>query len=282
MKIGNAPVSWGIFELEGISADLPYGLVMDQIAESGYSGTELGPWGYYPIDPVRLRRELDQRHLGLASAFCPVDLTDPAGYGEAEAQALATAGLLRALGSHELIVADSWRPDRAVIAGRAGPADELSPKQWDAVATGLNRLGGRLADDGMEIDRLLSLTDPALVGLCLDTGHAEFGGAESVSLLRRWRDRVRYVHLKDVAPDVLELARRERLGYDACIRAGVFCPLGSGQVDFKTIFGELQAASYAGWLIVEQDVIADASGEKLTSLEAARQSRAFLRSRLGR
>jgi inosose dehydratase len=297
MKIGNAPVSWGIFELEGVSADLPYGQVMDEIAESGYAGTELGPWNYYPTDPARLQLELNQRHLALASAFCPVDLTDPAKYGEAEAQALATSHLLHALGTRELIVADQWRPGRAMIAGRAGPADELAPQQWDAVASGLNRLGARLADDGMqvvfhhhvatyveteaEINRLLTLTDPKLVGLCLDTGHAEFGGADSIRLFRRWRDRVHYLHLKDVDPVVLARVRQEKLGYDGCIRAGVFCPLGDGQVDFRTLFSELLAARYSGWLIVEQDVIVGASGERMTSLEAARHSRAFLRSLLG-
>jgi inosose dehydratase len=297
MKIGNAPVSWGIFELEGVSTDLPYARVMDEIAASGYEGTELGPWGYYPIDPGLLRAELDRRGLALASAFCPVDLTDPDRYAEAEATALATAQLLSALGTREVILADQWRPIRATVAGRAGPADEWSAGEWETVATGLNRLGARLADDGMqavfhhhvatfveteaEIDRLLSLTDPKLIGLCLDTGHAAFGGADPVRLLRRWRDRVRYVHLKDVNPTVLEQVRRDGLGYDGCIRAGVFCPLGTGQVDFPTVFSELRAADYDGWLIVEQDVIVGNSGERATSLDAAVQSRAFLRSQLG-
>ncbi|HLZ10053.1 MAG TPA: TIM barrel protein, partial [Chloroflexota bacterium] len=194
MKIGNAPVSWGIFELEGVSADLPYGQVMDEIAASGYEGTELGPWGYYPTDPSQLGEELIKRDLRLASAFCPVDLITADQYDVAEAQALATARLLRALGSTELILADQWRPVRAIVAGRASSSDEMSLAEWDAVASGLNRLGARLADEGMravfhhhvatyveteaEINRLLDLTDPEYVGLCLDTGHAAFGGAD--------------------------------------------------------------------------------------------------------
>jgi len=199
-----------------VSADLPYGRVMDEIAASGYEGTELGPWGYYPTDPARLRDELTKRSLRLASAFCPVDLTAPERYAAAEAQTRATARLLRALGSTEVILADQWRPLRATVAGRAGLSDEMSTAEWDSVASGLNRLGARLADDGMkavfhhhvatyveteaEINRLLELTDANLVGLCLDTGHAAFGGADPVHLLRRWRNRVRYLHLKDVSP----------------------------------------------------------------------------------
>jgi inosose dehydratase len=297
LKIGNAPVSWGIFELEGISADLPYRRVMDEIAASGYEGTELGPWGYFPTDPSQLREELSKRGLQLASAFCPVDLTAPSRYAEAEAQTLATAHLLRTLGTTKLILADPWRPVRATVAGRADGSDELSPAGWDAVVAGLNRLGSRLADDGMkavfhhhvatyveteaEINRLLDLTDPRFVGLCLDTGHAAFGGADPVRLLRRWRDRVHYVHLKDVSPSVLARIPIDRLGYDALIRAGIFCPLGEGQIDFPAIAAELRAANYDGWLIVEQDVIVGGSGQRATSLEAARQSRAFLRELLG-
>jgi inosose dehydratase len=297
LKIGNAPVSWGIFELEGMSADLPFPRVMDEIVASGYEGTELGPWGYYPTDPSVLHEELSNRGLKLASAFCPVDLTAPTGYAEAEAQTLATARLLRALGTTEVILADRWRPSRATVAGRAGSSDEMSPSEWDAVVSGLNRLGARLADDGMkavfhhhvatyveteaEINRLLDLTDPSLVGLCLDTGHAAFGGANPVRLLQRWHDRVRYVHLKDVSEAVVARIPIEKIAYDGLIRAGIFCPLGSGNVDFVAIASELRAAEYVGWLIVEQDVIVGDSGQRVSSLDAARQSRAFLRTLLG-
>ncbi len=292
MLIGNAPVSWGIFELEGISADLPYSRVMDEIAESGYAGTELGPWGFYPTEPGQLATELKARGLRLASAFCPVDLTFPGGYSAAESIALTTADLLQALGVRQLILADRWRPIRADVAGRASPSDELSTSAWQIEADGLNRLGSRLADRGMtavfhhhvatyvettaEIDRLLSLTDPKYVGLCLDTGHAVFGGADPVDLLRRWGDRVAYVHLKDVDPMALARAREQKLGYDAGIRSGIFCPLGQGGVDFAEVFRLLHSVAYDGWLIVEQDVIVDENGQAQSAIDAARQSRAFL------
>ena len=297
MRIGNAPVSWGIFELEGVSTDLPYGRVMDEIAASGYEGTELGPWGYFPTDPATLAGELSRRRLALASAFCPVDLIDASGYEEAEAHTLEVARLLRQLGTTDVVLADRWRPQRATVAGRATNADGLSPRGWDTMSRGLNRLGARLAAEGMravfhhhvatyvetedEIDHLLSSTDPTLIGLCLDTGHAAFGGVDPVRLLERWRDRVRYVHLKDVNPAVLVSVTQARLDYDGCIRAGVFCPLGSGQVNFLAIFSGLHDAGYEGWLIVEQDVIVGDLGKPASAIDAAKQSRAFLRSMVG-
>jgi inosose dehydratase len=293
MRVGNAPVSWGIFEIAGLSADLPYTRVMDEIAEAGYAGTELGPWSYYPTTAAILKAELDARRLALASAFCPVDLTRAEDYTTAEASALTVAGLLRRLGVAELILADPFRLNRAVVAGRAGPEHELPGAAARAQADGLNRLGARLAERGMravfhhhaatyvetpsEIDRLLAWTDPSLVGLCLDTGHAVFGGADPVELVRQWRDRVRYVHLKDVDPAALAAARERGLGYNDGVKAGIFCPLGQGCVDFAAVFTLLREIHYDGWLIVEQDVIADESGQALAPLAAAKISRDFLR-----
>src|SRR5690348_11705266 len=98
MRVGNAPVSWGIFEIAGMSADLPYERVMDELALAGYEGTELGPWGYFPIDPASLTVELGARGLALASAFCPVELTQASSYPAAESAALTTADLLQRLG----------------------------------------------------------------------------------------------------------------------------------------------------------------------------------------
>jgi inosose dehydratase len=297
MRVGNAPVSWGIFEVAGLSADLPYPKVMDEIASAGYEGTELGPWGYYPTDAVRLREELRKRGLALASAFCPVDLTDRAHHPAATAEVLRVADLLQALGTSEVILADPQRPDRALVAGRAGPRDELSPAQWQALSAGLNEIGARLADRGMravfhhhvatyvetaaEIDRLLETAQPELMGLCLDTGHAAFGGADPVEILRRWGDRVRYVHLKDVDPSSLTRAREDQLDYETGVRRGVFCPLGQGMVDFAGVFGLLQRHRYDGWLIVEQDVIVDdgtgTGAATSPPSETARQSLEFVK-----
>lgn len=294
MRLGNAPVSWGVFEVEGLSADVSFFRVMDEIAASGYTGTELGPWGFYPTEPEPLRNELSRRGLTLASAFVPVDLTDPARHEAALADVMKVADLLQALGTTEVILADPQRAHRALVAGRAGPDDEVSARGWEALAAGLNWIGEALKARGMramfhhhvatyvetaaEIDRLLEMTRPDLVGLCLDTGHAAFGGADPVAILKRWGDRIGYVHLKDVSPAALQGARERELDYEAAVRSGVFTPLGRGAVDFPGVFGLLRRNDYRGWLIVEQDVIVDDTGAHRgpAPIEAARQSREFI------
>jgi inosose dehydratase len=133
-----------------------------------------------------------------------------------------------------------------------------------------------------EIERLLAESDPELIGLLLDTGHLVYGGGDPVELLRRHGDRVRYVHLKDVDPGELRHARSTGVTMAEAWARGIFCPLGGGLVDFRRVVEQLRARDYAGWVIVEQDVVPDGDGgARLAPLENARRSRAFLRDAVG-
>jgi inosose dehydratase len=132
---------------------------------------------------------------------------------------------------------------------------------------------GGFVETTEEVDRLLALTDPAAVGLCLDTGHAAYGGGDPVDWLRRFGDRVRYVHLKDAHPGLMAQARGSGWNYLEAVAAGLFCELGQGCVDFAGALAELGARSYDGWLVVEQDIL-PGQGTPLTS---ARRNRAYLR-----
>lgn len=105
-----------------------------------------------------------------------------------------------------------------------------------------------------EIERLLSLTDPSLLGLCLDTGHVVYGGGDPVTLAARHRARVEYIHAKDVDPDVLRRVRHERLGYLDAAAAGIFVPAGRGMIDFAAVYRALDLPRAYLWVIVEQDI----------------------------
>src|SRR6267378_3640271 len=63
MRVGNAPVSWGVYEAD--RPNPPFGEVLDGIARAGYAGTELGPYGYLPTSPRELDHELRSRGLTL-------------------------------------------------------------------------------------------------------------------------------------------------------------------------------------------------------------------------
>ena len=125
-----------------------------------------------------------------------------------------------------------------------------------------------------EIDTLMRLTDPDLLGLCFDTGHFRFGGGDPVQGLHTYKDRIWHVHFKDCDPQVAERSRAEQWDYFHSIRNGIFCELGRGDVDFARIQSELKENGYDGWIVVEQDVLPGLGEPK----ESAQRNRDYLSS----
>ena len=298
LRIGNAPCSWGTLEFEGAKGEsIGFARMLDELAETGYTGTELGDWGYMPTDPQELRRELDSRGLVMLGAFVPVALKDSAAHQPGAASALRAARLLAAVASDPkpfLVLADQngTVPERTRNAGRVSPAIGLSPGEWRVFAEGANLVARTVRDQtGLrtvfhhhcagyvetpdEIARLLELTDPGLLGLVFDTGHFAFGsqGASVAEGLNRFRDRIWYLHFKDCDPAVAARSRAERWDYFESLRHGIFCELGRGSVDFAGVLRWLRSAGYQGYVLVEQDVLPGMGAPR----ESARRNREYLR-----
>jgi inosose dehydratase len=272
--------------------------MLDELAETGYTGTELGDWGYMPTDPAALRSELSRRGLVMLGAFVPVTLKDPAAHGAGVASALKTARLLAAVATDPkpyLVLADNNGsvPERTRNAGRITAELGLSPAEWKTFAEGANKVAGAVrAETGLrtvfhhhcagyvetpeEIACFLELTDPELVGLVFDCGHYAYGAAASdvVKGLERFQERVWYIHFKDCHPEVAGRARAEHWDYFQALRHGVFCELGKGSVDFPAVLRWLKANRYDGYTLVEQDVLPGMGTPK----ESARRNRDYLRS----
>ncbi|MFN8418590.1 MAG: hypothetical protein U0528_04995 [Anaerolineae bacterium] len=147
IRVASAPVSWGIFEFEGIEPKYPYARVLDEIAGTGYTGIELGPYGYLPTDPEVLRQELGKRGLQLLSAFVPVKLVDASAHEAGAETALKVGELLAALGAQYIVLADDNGsvPELVKKAGqRKGSA--LNADQWQVVGSGVNLIARRVYD----------------------------------------------------------------------------------------------------------------------------------------
>lgn len=294
ITIANAPCSWGVLEFDLPGRTIGYARVLDEIRDTGYAGTELGDWGFMPTDPVLLARELRARGLVLVGAFVPVALADEHAHAAGEDRALQTARLLQAVDGDApfIVLADDngKHPVRTRKAGRISEADGLSAQQWSSFATGVNRIAdsvrrqsglrcvfhhhcGGFIETPHEIERLMRLTDPGLVGLCFDTGHYRFGGGDPLHGLRRFIDRIWHVHFKDCSPDVHRQSRENDWDYFESLQHGVFCELGAGDVNFAAIVSALQSTSYQGWIVVEQEVLAGTRTPK----EYAGSNREFLR-----
>jgi inosose dehydratase len=296
IKVGNAPVSWGVMEVADWGEQIPYGKVLDEIAEAGYAGTELGPYGYFPTDPNELTPELSRRGLQLVASFVPIPLAHPERHEAGYQEAMKVAQLLAQSGARIIVLADEMSEARMAVSGRVNESsDGMSERQWDSAARILGRIAeacrklglsavfhhhaGTFVETPNEVERLCESTEPGLLGLCLDTGHYFFGGGDPVDAVRMYGDRIRHLHLKDVQLEILEDARRDGVGFLEAVRRGVFCELGAGAVNLNMVIQEVIAGGYSEWAIVEQDV--DTRSGDVNPSESARRSRQYLRNVIG-
>jgi len=295
IKIANAPCSWGVleFDLDGKAAGFEQ--VLDEIRDTGYDGSELGDWGFMPTVPADLRKELDQRKLAMVGAFVPVFMKDKTKHAAGAELAVKTAKLMADAGYPEafIVLADDNGsvPERTLHAGRVTANMGLSPEEWKTFAEGANFVAAEVkAKTGLrtvfhhhcagyvetpeEIDQLMALTDPALVGLVLDMGHYKFGGGDPLYALKKHQSRIWHIHFKDCHPEFAAKSRTEGWDYFQSVGSGVFCELGKGAVDFAAIVAELKKQLYSGWIVVEQDVLPGMGNPKV----CARRNRDFIQS----
>ncbi len=297
IRVANAPCSWGALEFEATSQPAPATQVLDEMAAAGYAGTELGDWGFLPSEPAALAAAVAHRGLALLAAFVPVALARQSAIDEGVERAVRTARLLvESAGADALLVLaddNASVANRTARAGRIRKEDGLDAPAWDAFAKRAERVAAEVRDaTGLrtvfhhhcagyietpeEIDALMSRTDPALLGLCLDTGHLMFAGGDPITVLDAYADRIWHVHFKDCEPALAAQSRVEDWDYHTSVRHGIFCELGRGMVPFPRVLESLRARAYGGWIVVEQDVLPGLG----TPAASAARNRAYLR-RLG-
>jgi len=250
MRIANAPVSYGAFELTvGIVPNVPDAdRVLDAIAEAGYDGTELGPLGYLGKGEL-LDGRLRRRGLALAGAFVEIRFGTES-LGELERTLDSIAGH-----DAKAVLCDKGPREGEVDLTAVSEAAELV-RARSFEPTFHPHLGTRVQTPP-EIERVLAGTD---VPLLLDTGHLRAAGGDPLAAVREWGDRINHVHLKDV-------------------REGVFCELGAGEVDLAGVVAALDG--YAGWLVVEHDWIPKPGEEPDAQIEAQARNRRWLREHAG-
>jgi len=295
IKIANAPCSWGVLEFDLGGKAAGFEQVLDEISETGYQGTELGDWGFMPVVPKELRKELDKRSLSMVGAFVPVFLKDRSKHKSGAEVAVKTAKLMADAGYPDafIVLADENGSvkERTLNAGRVSPLMGLTKDEWKIFGEGANlvarevktRTGLRTVfhhhcagyvETPGEIDNLLTFTDPSLVGLVLDMGHYMFGGGDPLAVLKKHKERIWHIHFKDCLPAIAEKSRNEKWDYFKSVGNGVFCELGKGSVNFPAIVKELRNQKYSGWIVVEQDVLPGMGNPK----ECAQRNRDYTKS----
>lgn len=266
-KLGIHPINWVGEDVKEHGADTPFERIVDDIEALGLTGTEMGR--KFPQDPAVLKEKLSRRGIKLVSQWKSVLFSDPSFRERELADYRRHAQFLKEMGAEVISTCEvggslHFDPRRTPNEKEIIP---LTPEGWKSLAEGLNAAGAIAREYGMklayhhhggtavekpeEIDRLMELTDPGLVYLLFDSGHAYYGGADPLQLLRKHADRVAYVHLKDIRPEVLAAARAEGADFVTCIRKGVFTVPGDGCIGFGPILGELIDRGYDGWALLE-------------------------------
>lgn len=269
LAIGNAPCSWGV-EVPDAPSNPPWRTVLDETAQAGYRGIELGPVGYAPEDAALLQAELDARGLALTAGVLFRPFHDGSAWEELRNALHRTCRLLAPLGAKHLVLIDSVTSARSPYAGDPQGAPRLAGAELAALhqrvreaarigreqyglSVSLHAHAGGYIEFEDELDIALDAIDASLLGVCLDTGHSLYAGFDPVACLRRYAGRVAYIHLKDLDAATLRQCVAARVGfYEACAR-GAFCNLGNGAMDFGALLEAIQEVGYGGWLTVEQD-----------------------------
>ena len=262
LRLGSCPDSWGVWFADD-PAQTPWPRFLDELAEAGYRWLELGPYGYLPTDPARLRDEVDRRGLAVSGQAVFGALHNP-GQWEADLRdARQVAELVTAMGAAHMVL----------LPADAGPSPpELDADRWRTLVERTTELGRILREDyGIaavfhphadshvgtqpQIERFLADTDPAEVNLCLDTGHVAYYGGDNAELIERYPERIGYLHLKQADPAVLEQVRSEALSFAEAVRRGAMCEPPKGEPDFEALLDavdrHLEGELFA---IVEQDL----------------------------
>ena len=104
-----------------------------------------------------------------------------------------------------------------------------------------------------EIDRIAASIPHEKAGLCLDTGHLRFSGMDPVTWLKKYADRLDYVHFKDINQPVFQQILGERLRFFEACGKGAMCPIGTGMLDNEAIRGALDEIGYSGYITIEQE-----------------------------
>lgn len=267
----SAPDSWGVLDYPGPSWEQSYEKMLDEMVAAGYTGTELGPYGFFPTDPTILAPQLAERGLTLLGSFVPVRM-DEAGSTAVIERIRKVGKLLATLKAPFLVMADDQSAWRNSFSGRAYDpgCPSLNAEQWKHVGS-LVADAEKVANDfGLDLvfhphvatyvetpeecEKFFDCASHTNVGLCLDTGHCLYGQGDPLKEAEKYRDKLRFIHIKDCDAKILEQARAHAWTFEEAIEHKVFTIIGQGDINFPAFFRGLVKIGYSGWSVVEQDV----------------------------
>jgi len=261
IRIGANPIIWSNDDLRDLGGATPLETCLSEARDIGFEGMELGH--KFPRVAQTLKAVLGRYNLSCVSGWYSARLLERDVAAEMDSLR-PHLDLLKAMGSPVLVFAEVTG---AVHGNVDTPLSERPAiKEWREFGRRMTEVAKRTAAEGVQlayhhhmgtvvqseadIHELMGATGPE-VGLLLDTGHATFAGADPVALAKRYRDRIRHIHTKDVRLNVRDRALQEQWSFLHSVVEGVFTVPGDGDVAFDRVFRELRG--YSGWVVLEAE-----------------------------
>jgi inosose dehydratase len=267
LRFGYTSMTWGNDDKQAI----------EDISSLGFKGIQMRANAVTDFQPSELRDLLRQHHLALV-ALSSGDLNiDPAVEKDEIAKHVANAKFMQAAGGMYLQIMDQLKPRPRTV----------TPEDCKRLGKLLTEVGKRTADFGIDVgyhnhlntiselpenlDRVLDASDPRYVKFLLDTAHYCAGGGDSAKAVEKHKDRLLFVHLKDVVDAPMGTEKNQKYPFK-------FVELGQGRCDLPAVFAALHKVKFRGWAIVELDRVPDKSR---TPRECAVLSKKYMEERLG-
>lgn len=292
VKLGIAPIAWTNDDMPDLGKENTFEQCVSEMALAGFTGSEVG--NKYPKDPEVLKKALEIRGVEICNQwFSSFLLTKP--FEEVEKEFRAQLTFLKAMGAKVIGVSEQSHSVQGQLDTPVfGHKYEMNDEEWETFCTGMNKLGkiakeeygialtfhhhmGTVVQSLAEVDRMMENTDPEYVSLLFDTGHFAYCREDPLEVVKKYVNRIKHVHLKDIRPEVVEQVKKEDMSFLAGVRAGAFTIPGDGCIDYDPIFKVLEEAGYEGYMVVE----AEQDPAKANPFEYAVRARKFIAEKTG-
>lgn len=268
LTIGVCPDQWGVWFPED-PKQIPWEKALDEMAEAGFSVMETGPFGYFPTDPKRLADEMAKRGFRVVAGTGWGILHKAEAWADTERTFRAIGETHAAVGAEYVVhLPPMFRDEKT---GDFTDERTLTGEAWDLYVTNADRLGRMMKEDyglqmvlhphgdshietPQDIDRIFQATDPRYVGFCLDTGHIVYGQGDCVDLINRYPERISYVHIKAMDPEIVKQAHDDDWPFVAAVNKGVSVAPPEGEPHMPTLIDALAGLDKDLYVICEQDM----------------------------
>ena len=290
VKLGIAPIAWTNDDMPDLGAENTFEQCISEMALAGFTGCEVG--NKYPRDTKVLKKALELRGMQICNAWFSTFLTTKP-YEESEKGFIEHITFLKEMGAKVVGISEQGHSIQGTDKSIFDEKYVMNDEEWDALCTGVNKLGkvakdmgitltfhhhmGTVVQTAAEIDRLMENTDPELFNLLFDSGHLAYCGEDYMYVLKKYINRIKHVHLKDIRPDVVADVKSKGESFLQGVRKGTFTVPGDGVIDFEPIFKVLEENNYEGYVLVE----AEQDPAIANPFEYAKKARAYIAEKAG-